>query len=191
MPVRLAALALALLATGIAFLVFTMPSGSGQRESPLILEHARFTVAETPAALPATPFLDGKGAEITLEAFRGRPVLLNFWAKWCAPCVEELPSFDRFAATAKPGDPRVVLVETGKRATLNPAEDLAGIVKTPLEAFSDPDFRLMRALRISTLPTTILIDAEGREVARLEGTAAWDSEKTRAEVARLLSAPGS
>jgi len=130
---------------------------------------------------PDQVFEDGEGRSIRLSAFRGRPLLVNFWATWCAPCIAEMPSLDALAAR-----------ETGGIAILTVSEDLDGRQRVTdffaardfqrLEPYLDGENRLMAALALDTLPTTILFDAEGREVWRITGAANWEGERE----ARLL-----
>jgi thiol-disulfide isomerase/thioredoxin len=123
-------------------------------------------------AAPDQVFEDGEGRPIRLSAFRGRPMLVNFWATWCGPCIVEMPSLDALAAR-----------ETGNLAILTVSEDLNGRRQVTdffaehrfqhIEPYLDGENRLMAALRVDTLPTTILFDAEGREVWRMTGAADW------------------
>ena len=131
--------------------------------------------AGTPA--PAALFEDGEGRPARFSAFRGRPFLVNFWATWCAPCVVELPSLDALAAR-----------EAGRVAVIAVSQDLDGRQRvteffarrrfTRLEPYLDPRMDLMPALGIDTLPTTILYDAQGREVWRMTGMAEWGDQRT-------------
>jgi len=130
---------------------------------------------------PALSFEDGDGRPTSLAAFRGRPVLVNLWATWCGPCVVEMPSLDALAGR-EGSDTEVIAISQdadGRRAVTDffRARNFAR-----LEAYLDPQMRLMPALRIDTLPTTILYDREGVEVWRMTGMADWHSERA----ARLL-----
>jgi thiol-disulfide isomerase/thioredoxin len=137
-------------------------------------------------AAPEVTIEDGEGRPFRLSAFRGRPVLVNFWATWCAPCIAEMPSLDALA-----------MRETGGLAVVAVSEDLDGRQKVTdffaehefqrLEPYLDGENRLMAALGLDTLPTTILFDAEGREVWRMTGAADWEGER---EAALLREAGG-
>ena len=126
--------------------------------------------AGTPA--PATAFQNPDGGEASLADFAGKPLLLNLWATWCAPCIKELPTLDALAAR-----------EGGKLQLVTLAQDDRGKVETFLaarslpnvEAWLDPELEMMAALGVSTLPTTILYDAQGRERWRMVGMEEWDS----------------
>ena len=136
--------------------------------------------AGTPA--PAAPFEDAEGQPASLAEFRGRPLLVNLWATWCAPCVVEMPSLDRLAAREE-GRVQVVAVSQDLDGRDEVDRFFARTALRNLEPFLDGDMALMSALGISTLPTTILYDAEGREVWRMTGMAEWDGDRAR----RLLA----
>ena len=136
------------------------------------------------AVAPETVFEDPDGQPTTLADFRGKPVLLNFWATWCAPCVAEMPTLDRLA-----------LREGDRLQVLTVSEDMDGRDKVEaflaerrfrdLDSWLDPKMELMTALGVSTLPTTILFDAEGREVWRVAGAEDWMGEEARALLAEV------
>jgi thiol-disulfide isomerase/thioredoxin len=133
------------------------------------------------SAAPDTSFEDPDGEKVTLAAFRGKPVLLNLWATWCAPCVKELPTLDTLQQR-----------EGGKLQVLTVSQDMEGREKVEaflakgkyraLDSWLDPEMALMGGLGVTTLPTTILYDAAGREVWRVAGDKDWAGE----EAARLL-----
>ena len=131
--------------------------------------------AGTPA--PATLFEDGDGQPVRLSVFRGRPVLVNFWATWCAPCIVELPSLDALAAR-ETGNVEIVAVSEDLDGRRRVTDFFAQRRFTRLEPYLDPRMDLMAALRIDTLPTTILYDAEGEEVWRMTGMAEWGDQRT-------------
>lgn len=130
---------------------------------------------DTPRELLSPPFIDGDGRELTLADFRGRVVLLNVWATWCVPCREEMPTLDRLQARLG-GEDFQVLPLSIDRAGLEPVRrfyDEIGL--RHLGMYLAEDLRAMQALAVVGLPTTLLIDREGREIARLVGPAEWDS----------------
>jgi thiol-disulfide isomerase/thioredoxin len=131
---------------------------------------------------PDILFEDGEGRAVRLSAFRGRPVLVNLWATWCAPCVVEMPSLDALALRAGPGL-EIIAISQDLNGRQKVSDFFAARNFQRLEPYLDPDMRLMPALGLDTLPTTILYDSEGREVWRMTGMADWQGERA----ARLLA----
>ncbi|MCM0020097.1 MAG: TlpA family protein disulfide reductase, partial [Tagaea sp.] len=137
-----------------------------------------------PVAAPAISFRTAEGKELGLGDFAGRVAVVNFWATWCAPCVEEMPALDRLhAALAQEGIEVVAIsVDRGGLRQAAPFFEVNGLKNLPV--YLDPSGASMRALGVRGLPTTIVIDRQGREAGRLEGAAHWDSEPAK----RLLRA---
>jgi thiol-disulfide isomerase/thioredoxin len=127
---------------------------------------------------PATAFEDGGGRPVNLAAFRGRPVLVNFWATWCGPCIVEMPSLDALAGR-EGADIEVIAISQDADGRQAVTDFFRARNFARLEAYLDPNMRLMPALGIDTLPTTILYDREGVEVWRMTGMADWGSERAR------------
>ena len=141
--------------------------------------------AGTPA--PAVQFEDPDGEPTTLADFRGRPLLVNLWATWCAPCIVEMPSLDRLAAREGDRGVQVLAISQDIEGRQKVSDFFAGRRLASLDPYLDGEMALMSDLRIEILPTTILYDAEGREVWRMSGMAEWDGERARrllAEAAR-------
>ncbi|MEO7170929.1 MAG: TlpA disulfide reductase family protein, partial [Sphingomonas sp.] len=120
---------------------------------------------------PATAFKAADGETVTLANFKGKPLLLNLWATWCAPCVREMPTLDALAVR-----------EAGKLQVLTVSQDLEGAAKVApffqkagfdaLQPYLDTDVALSTGYGVN-LPTTILYDSEGREVWRVSGDTDW------------------
>ena len=121
---------------------------------------------------PAVTFVDDRGGRHALADFKGRYVLLNLWATWCAPCVSELPALARLK-TQVPG---LVVLAVDIWSKDKPA-DISAFLKShdaaPLGTLSDADITLTRAFGATVFPTTVLIDPQGKVVARAEGPAEW------------------
>lgn len=144
--------------------------------------------ATKPEPVPLTPFLDESGAETTLADWKGKVLLVNFWATWCAPCREEMPSLEALQAELGGEDFAVLTIASGRNPP--PAIDkfFAEIGVETLPKLRDERMALARAMGVMGLPVTVLIDREGNEVARLIGDADWSSEPAKA-VVRQLTAP--
>ncbi|MGE0023353.1 MAG: TlpA family protein disulfide reductase [Hyphomicrobium sp.] len=142
-----------------------------------------FVYTKTPQPLADVNFVDGTGAPKTLADFRGKTVLLNLWATWCAPCREEMPSLDRLQRELGSDTFEVVALAVDRTGLESARKFLDSIGVTSLALYADPTTRSGSALRAVGMPTTILIDPEGREIGRLPGPAAWDSAEAKALIA--------
>jgi len=126
---------------------------------------------------PTTPFADEHASLTAIKDFRGKIVILNLWATWCAPCVKEMPSLESLAARLPPDRFAVVAVsqDKGGAAIAKPFLDRIGVRRLPL--YVDPTGRVARDLGARGFPTTILIAQNGTVLAKLEGPAEWDSDE--------------
>ena len=131
-------------------------------------------------AMPAVTFRDGNGEETSLAAIAGgKPVLVNLWATWCAPCVKELPTLDALAD--REGVPQVLAISQDTSAPDRVRAFLAE-KKIGLEAHQDSEMALSSALGSQILPTTVLYGSDSKEIWRFTGDLDW----TGAEAAELL-----
>jgi thiol-disulfide isomerase/thioredoxin len=148
---------------------------------------ARLVVHEEPRARVDVPFVDGEGAEVSFADFTGEVVFVNFWATWCPPCLKEMPSIDRLAAEM--GDElAVVTISTDRGNADKPRAWLAenGIENLPL--YHDGRLRTAQAAGILGQPTTLVLDREGREVARFQGDTEWDAPEAKAFLRAVIAA---
>ncbi|WP_428332052.1 TlpA family protein disulfide reductase [Novosphingobium sp.] len=134
------------------------------------------------AALPQATVHDASGAKLDIQSLRGKPVLINLWATWCAPCVKELPTLDALAAR-----------QAGHLAVVTIAQDMAQPEKVKAElhyahlpAWLDPDNTLGFYYNSGELPTSVLYDAQGREVWRMVGAHDWAGKDSDALIAPAL-----
>ena len=139
------------------------------------------------APVPEFEFTDLEGDTHRLSDWKGKVVLLNFWATWCAPCREEMPSLDALQKAKGGEDFEVLTVASGRNtaAAINRFFQESGV--TGLPTLTDPQMALARAFGVMAMPVTILIDAEGNEVARMTGDADWSSPAALALVDQMLS----
>jgi thiol-disulfide isomerase/thioredoxin len=145
---------------------------------------------ETPRDLLSPPFVDGAGRDLTLADFRRRVVLLNVWATWCGPCRAEMPTLDALQARLGGADFHVLPLSID-RAGLGPVRrfyEEIGI--RHLELYLAEDIQAMLAFAVIGLPTTLLIDREGREIGRVTGPAEWDSPEAIAQFETVIARRG-
>jgi thiol-disulfide isomerase/thioredoxin len=147
---------------------------------------ASFVWLDAPRALPEIRFETGGGEARTLADFRGKVVLLNVWATWCGPCRKEMPTLDRLQARLGGPDFTVVPLSIDRQGVpaVNRFYEEIGIAHLGL--YVDSSNRAGAALGLTGLPTTVLIDREGNEVARLVGPAEWDGPDMIALIEQYL-----
>ena len=133
-----------------------------------------------PRAVPDAAFYDPSGEAHTLSDYAGRHLLVNFWGLWCAPCRVEMPALDALQRTLGSEDFEVVTLAVWR----NPVPGIESFFEeegiTALPILLDPDRSVSRAMGVVAQPITVLIDPEGREVARMQGEADWSGPDARA-----------
>lgn len=171
-----AAIAAAITAVVFGILLVWAATSSGNLAPRALLkgDMSTFEPAQSPKSAPPLSFLAGDGSEQTFEERKGKVLLVNFWATWCAPCVEELPSLDRLQARLGGDHFEVVAVSLDRGGAAVAGSFLKEIGVAHLALYADPKTNLSRAFRVSGLPTTILLDRSGKEIGRLAGGATWD-----------------
>lgn len=138
-------------------------------------EMADFEYAYPPRGAPMIAF-DHEGAQVTLADFRGKAVLVNFWATWCAPCLKELPSLDALQEELGSEKFEVVAIAADPRGPETARAFLDRLDIGHLKLYADPALRFTSAIGgADVLPVSILYDAKGREVGRIIGDADWTS----------------
>ena len=145
-------------------------------------------VQTDPTPVPDTSFTDPEGGTHSLADYRGKVVLLNFWATWCAPCREEMPSLDALQAELGGDDFQVVAIAAGHNPAPAIEKFLTEAKITNLPVLLDPRQGLARGMGVMGMPVTVLIDREGNEIARLIGGADWASEASKTLI-RQATAP--
>ncbi len=151
-------------------------------------EVAAVTMATKPLRLPDLAFADAAGEPKKLSDWRGRTVLVNLWATWCVPCRKEMPALDGLQAKLGSQDFEVVAVNIDTRDLDKPSAFYKEAGLNRLAFFSDSKAKVFQDLkaigRALGMPTTVLVDGEGCEIASLAGPAEWASE----DAVRLISA---
>lgn len=166
-------------AEGIANATEAPPKGGGKELAGTLDISKRGTPA------PADSFRAPDGTSVTLASFKGKPLLVNLWATWCGPCVAEMPTLDALAARSQ-----------GRMTVLTVSQDSKGLdVVTPffakaafkhLQPYLDQQSGLGFAFATGMLPTTVLYDAEGKEVWRMIGGMDWDGPRANTLLADAL-----
>lgn len=148
----------------------------------------QFTLNDPALPAPETRFLDAAGKEVALADFKGRVLLVNFWATWCAPCVQELPSLDRLQASLGGKDFTVLAINEDRQgaAAATPFLEKHGIKSLAVHA--DRQMALARALGLRGMPSTYLVDRSGNIVGSLTGVAEWDSAEAKALIRHYIAA---
>ncbi len=143
------------------------------------------SVAKAPVVVP---FLDQNGNELDISAYKGKVVLLNFWATWCAPCRKEMPQLDALQRELGGDNFAVVTVATGRNpvAMIKTFFGKVGVKDLPI--LRDPKQAYARRMSVLGLPTTLVLDRQGREIARLVGEAEWDAPEAQKLLKAVIAA---
>ncbi len=132
-------------------------------------------------------FLDASGRPVSIEAFRGKTVILNLWAPWCGPCLQEMPSLDRLAARLPDKDFAVVAVTKDPVGPSPSSETFERMGLKRLKLYLDPEGRLATGLSARGFPTTLIVGRDGAALAIREGAAEWDSDAMVAKLEALAA----
>jgi thiol-disulfide isomerase/thioredoxin len=182
--------ALTLLAAGaiavlyVVFAAASKPDTQGGLSRFARGDMARLYVMDAPPPLPTRTLRDAQGAETTMAAYQGEVVVLNLWATWCAPCMEEMPSLAAMQRNFE-GRIRVVPISVDGEGDREKAiADLARLSGGSLPFLQDMTRGVLFDLQAAGMPVTIIYDRQGQELARLAGGADWSSE----DATRLMEA---
>lgn len=148
----------------------------------------KLVFVDDPQPVSDAPFnlADGAG-EGRLSDYRGKWVLLNFWATWCAPCRKEMPMLAELQTEFGGEQFEVVTLATGRNSPQGIVKFFKDIGVTNLPRHQDPKQNVAKEMGIFGLPITVIIDPDGNEVARMRGDADWASENAKAILAALIA----
>ena len=160
---------------------------TGSLTPPEVLK-GRIMAAQLDNDAFSTPFIDADGKELTIEGLKGNGLIINFWATWCVPCVKEMPSLDRLSA----------ILERSKIKVLPLSVDRKAIKKVPafyteagiqnLGIYIDEKGALSKLMGAKSLPTTVLIRADGSVLGSISGMLEWDDNVVSDYLIRVLAA---
>ena len=161
------------------------PAGS---RPPLAGTVADFTVFAPLRPAPEASFADGDGNEVSLADFRGKVVLLNLWATWCLPCLQEMPALDRLQAALGPEGLEVIALSQDRDGVPAVVRFYEKYDFGNLEVYVDPKGAVAGSFDVGVLPTSVLLDRDGNAVGQLVGAAEWDAPEAEALIRHYLNA---
>jgi len=164
----------------------TAGGGTASGDRLNVGEMRAFVFATEPKPVADVTFIDGAEQEVKLADFKGKTILLNLWATWCAPCVKEMPALDKLQAEMGGDDFEVVALSLDRAGLKASKEFLEKINVTSLETYVDPSGRAGAPLKVVGMPTTLLINAEGKEIGRLIGPAEWHTDDAKRLIRSVL-----
>jgi thiol-disulfide isomerase/thioredoxin len=148
---------------------------------------AAFVVRPEPLDLPEFSFDGPDGPEESAD-LKGKVVLLNIWATWCVPCREEMPQLNALQAELGGENFEVVAINVDKNGAEKARDFLAETGATDLALYTDPSGKLFATLKAVGMPTTLLLDREGKEMGRLVGPADWASSEAKTLIEAAIAA---
>jgi len=177
------AVAFLLLAPGLA------RAGEREADMPDRAELGVFVPSSQPAPAPAVSLMDLAGNTVDLSDFKGKVVLINLWATWCEPCRREMPSLERLQSRLG-GRIEVLAVSEDRGGGKMVEPFIAKLGLKSVKTYIDPKCIVGHAFEVQGLPTSFLIDREGKVLGRVAGAAEWDSPKILAVLESFLSGDG-
>jgi len=162
----------------------TTRAGAASRAELATGTMKNFTFSDAPKPMAEVEFRDLEDKPASFALFRGKLTLVNLWATWCVPCRKEMPGLDKLVE--KVGDPRfqIVVLAIDRSGPVKVKAFLDEVGVKHVKPYIDATTRLGRALGAYGMPTTLLLDPDGREIGRLIGEADWDSP----EAVKLIQA---
>jgi thiol-disulfide isomerase/thioredoxin len=179
-------------AAALVFLLVAPALGAadeGEADMPDQTKLGEFVPSSQPYPAPAISLSDTSGHSVELSELQGKLVIVNLWATWCGPCLREMPSLERLQSRL--GERIAVLAvseDRGGDKAVEPFLDKLGLKS--VKVYIDPKSEIGHAFGARGLPTSFLIDREGKVLGRVEGAAEWDSPKILGVLEPLLSGDG-
>ena len=179
---------------GVAAVLYIIARASSKPELDTDLKsvsRGEMKKLETPleaAVAPPNAFQNAAGEPVRIADFKGKIVVLNLWATWCAPCVAEMPTLDAIAGDYQAQGLQVLTISQDNQGEKQVDPFFAKRKFTHLKAWLDPENRFSLGYGTGMLPTTVLYGADGKEVARVAGAMDWESKEGKALIAEALKA---
>jgi len=145
---------------------------------------------DTAQQVSQTGFVDETGNPHHLGDFEGKYILLNFWATWCAPCRKEMPALNRLETRLGGDRFQVVTVATGRNSVAGIRRFFEENNVDALPQYRDPKQALARDMAVLGLPISVILNPDGKEIARLRGDATWDSDSAISIFTALIAGQG-
>jgi len=139
--------------------------------------YPNITIYDTPKVYSSVKFQDIEGNIVDLNNYIGNLVILNFWATWCEPCKEEMPSLDNLQINKKIDNLKIFPINMEKKNVQRTKRFFSNIKIRNLSIYFDPKLKLEKILSLRGVPTTIIFNREGKEFARIIGAIDFENEK--------------
>ena len=134
-------------------------------------------LTENPKIYEDVIFKDARQNDVNLEHFKGKLLILNFWATWCAPCREEMPSLDSLQSNSKLDNLKIFPINIGQEDILKSESFFNELNIKNLDIYFDPPITLAKKFSLRGVPTTIFFNKEGKEFARIIGSIDFNDER--------------
>ena len=159
----------------ISLFCFSIFSSIAQTNEDVPLNN--MAINETPKSISSIIFEDFLGNKISLEDYRGKLVIINFWATWCTPCKKEMPSLDRLYQSNDFKNLKVFAVNMEQQNKKKTKKFFENLKIRKLEIFFDYDLDFLKEFKLRGVPTTVLVNKEGKEFARIIGEVNFEDKK--------------
>jgi thiol-disulfide isomerase/thioredoxin len=169
----------------LSLAMFALVAGTRAGEA----EQRAMTIWDQPMPVFSFSFIDDVGRSLSLEDFRGKIVLLNVWATWCAPCRKEMPTLDRLSQELGGPEFQIVPLSIDRAGVEAVRRFYAKTGISGLGVYVDTAGAATRALKLDGLPTTLLIDRHGQELGRVTGPAEWDGADMVGLIKSFIASP--
>ena len=177
----------AVLYTALAFGANAAFAGTAELEALREGTMKKLVFSSAPKDVSQVVFHDPDGNEFQLSDWEGKYILVNFWATWCAPCRKEMPAIDALQAEFGGENFEVVTIAAGRNEIPAINRFFEEVNVTNLPILLDPKNKLASKMAVFGMPTTMILNPEGQEIARMRGDAEWYSDSARAIIAEMIS----